>query len=325
MKLRIWSALIAVYIAWGSTYLAIRFAVESMPPFLMAATRFLVAGAILYAWRRLSGDRPPRRIEWRSAAVVGLLLLAGANGSVTWAEQYVVSGVAALLVGAVPLWMFVLEALLPARWLSGGRPEARVAPSWQVFAGVAIGFAGIALLSDPVNLIANFREQSSLGIAALLLAGLLWSLGSLYSRGAQLPESPLMGTAAEMLIGGAGLLALGSLNGEWGQLQLSAVSTRSLLGLGYLIVFGSLVGFAAYTWLLRNAPTPLVSTYAYVNPLIAIFMGYFLAQEPLTARILIAAGLIVGSVMLITTARSRPRKNAAAPEPQAVAACAGED
>lgn len=325
MKLRIWGALIAVYIAWGSTYLAIRFAVETMPPFLMAATRFLVAGAILFAWRRLSGDKAPTRIEWRSAAVVGLLLLAGANGGVTWAEQYVVSGVAALLVGAVPLWMFVLEVLLPSRWLSGGRPEARVAPSWRVFTGVAIGFAGIALLSDPINLIANFREQSSLGILALLMAGLLWSLGSLYSRGAQLPDSPLMGTAAEMLIGGMGLVVLGSLNGEWGQLQIASISARSLWGLGYLIVFGSLVGFAAYTWLLRNAPTPLVSTYAYVNPLIAIFMGYFLAQEPLTARILVAAALIVGSVMLITTARSRPRQSAPAPDSSPVPACAGED
>ena len=327
MKLRVWLALIAVYITWGSTYLAIRFAVETIPPFLMAASRFLLAGAILYVWRRLSGDKPPRRIEWRSAAVVGLLLLAGANGSVTWAEQYVASGIAALLVGAVPLWMFLLEVLLPARWLSGSRPETRLTPSWQVFAGVAIGFGGIALLSNPLNLIANFGEQSSLGIAALLLAGLLWSTGSLYSRGAQLPESPLMGTAAEMLIGGAGLVALGTLSGEWGRLEIAEISARSLWGLGYLVVFGSLVGFAAYTWLLRNAPTPLVSTYAYVNPLIAIVVGYFLAQEPLTTRTLIAAALIIGSVMLITTARSRPRQVSPAPDPQpaAVAACAGED
>lgn len=294
--LTIWAALIAVYIAWGSTYLAIRFAVQTMPPFLMAATRFLFAGAVMYAFRRWRGDPPPTRIQWRSAAIVGLLLLAGANGSVVWAEQLVVSGIAALIVGSAPLWMVLIDALKPGgRW-----------PHWKGLVGVVVGFAGIALLVWPVSGVQS--NVHPVGAAVLVLASVLWAIGSLYNRGAQLPDSPLLGTGMEMLAGGAGLVVMGTLNNEWSQIDLAGISTESLLGLAYLIVGGAWIGFAAYTWLLRVAPTTLVSTYAYVNPLIAIFLGNLLASEPLTPRILIATAIIVTSVALITMTQGRRRK-----------------
>jgi drug/metabolite transporter (DMT)-like permease len=294
LKARVWSALITVYIVWGSTYLAIRFAVESMPPFLMAAVRFLIAGGILFVWRKLSGDKMPTKIEWRSAAIVGLLLLTGGNGNVVWAEQRVASGVAALLVGSAPIWMVTIDALRP-----GGKKA-----NLQTWAGVIIGFTGILILISPWNMAKNSQQLDILGVLSLLLGGFLWAIGSLYSRTATLPSSPLLGTSMEMLAGGVGLLALATLTGEWGRLDLSTISTRSIWGLVYLIVFGALIGYSAYTWLLRNAPTPLVSTYAYVNPLVAIFLGSLLASEPLTPRILIAALVVVGSVALINTARA---------------------
>ena len=222
-------------------------------------------------------------------------MLLGGNGGVTWAEQYVPSGIAALLVGSAPLWMVLIDALRP-----GG-----VRPNWQTLVGVLVGFAGITLLVGPVQLGGSLQDLDSAGVAVLMLSGLLWAVGSLYSREARLPASPLMGTSMEMLAGAAGLLALGTLTGEWARLDLASISSRSLLGLAYLVIFGALVGFAAYTWLLRVAPTPLVSTYAYVNPLIAIVVGSWLAQEPFTPRILISALVIVSAVALINTARSK--------------------
>lgn len=295
----IWAALIAVYVAWGSTYLAIRFAVETIPPYLMAGIRFLAAGAILYVFRRaVSGDPRPRLVEWRSAAVVGLLLLAGANGFVSWAEQEIPSGIAALLVSGVPLWMVVIDMVRP-----GGERPGR-----QSILGVLIGFAGTVLLIGPEEILAGRSDLHLAGVGALLLAGFLWAGGSLFSRKAPLPDSALLGTGMEMLVGGAGLVLIGTVRGEWGALDLALVTATSWLGLAYLIVFGSLIGFAAYTWLLRNAPTPLVSTYAYVNPLIAVMAGYFLAQETLNLRILLATGIIIGSVAVINTARAtRPK------------------
>lgn len=297
-KYRIWVALITVYIVWGSTYLAIRFAIESMPPFLMAAVRFLIAGSILFVWRWVAGDRRPTKREWRSAAIVGLLLLLGGNGGVVWAEQRVPSSIAALLVGAAPLWMVTLDAVRP-----GGNK-----PNWQTVVGVVIGFLGIVLLISPWQTADQSGSLDTLGVLALLAAALFWSLGSLYSRDAHLPESPLLGTGMEMLAGGAGLMILGTLTGEWGRLDISAITLKSIVSLAYLIIFGALVGFSAYTWLLRVAPTPLVSTYAYVNPLVALFLGYMLGDEPLTLRILVSALIVVSSVALINFARSSSAK-----------------
>jgi drug/metabolite transporter (DMT)-like permease len=298
----IWSALIAIYIVWGSTYLAIRFAVETMPPFLTAGFRFLIAGGVLYIFRRLRGDKAPLRLEWRSAAIVGLFLLVGGNGGLMWAEQRVASGIAALLIGSVPLWIALLDSLRP-----GGRRPDR----WVII-GVLAGFAGILILIGPAQLIGIQGEVDPLGAVVLLLAALSWAAGSLYNRGAKLPDSPLLGTGMEMLVGSLGLFILGTATGEWSQMELTSFSTRSLLGFAYLVVFGSLVGFASYVWLLRVAPTMLVSTYAYVNPLVAILLGSLLAGEALTPRVVLAVMFILGSVVLITLTNPATSKSAAA-------------
>lgn len=290
--------MVAVYIVWGSTYLAIKFAVQTMPPFLMASTRFLIAGSILYLFRRLWKDPRPQRTEWRSAAIVGFFLLVVANGCVVWAEQRVPSGIAALLVAAAPLWMVLIDWVRPP-----GRPPAKLA-----LLGVLLGFAGIVVLIGPSEFIGIEGSIDRLGALALLISSFSWAFGSLYSRQAKLPASPLLWTGMEMLMGGFGLLLVGTIAGEWQQLQLAEISTRSIIGLVYLIVFGSWVGFAAYTWLLRVASTTLVSTYAYVNPLVAIWVGNFLANEPITPRVLIAAAVIIGSVVLITIHQSIVRQ-----------------
>jgi drug/metabolite transporter (DMT)-like permease len=295
--------LFAVYLIWGSTYLAIRFAIETLPPFLMGGIRFVIAGAVLYAFRRVRGDPAPSGREWRSAAVVGLLLLTGAHGGVVWAEQRLASSMASLLISTVPLWIVVIEALRP-----GGRP-----PRWQTVLGVLVGFAGVVILIGPDR--AN--NVDTIGALVVVLGASLWALGSLYGRGATLPSSPLLGTSMEMLIGGGALVLLGTLTGEWGRLDLGAASPRSLGALAYLIFVGSLVAFSAYTWLLRVAPTPLVSTYAYVNPMVAMVLGHFLAGEEISARGLVAAAMVVGSVALITSlqpaaSRSKPARRALA-------------
>ena len=293
MKITTWISLLLVYILWGSTYLAIRYAVETIPPFLMAGTRFLAAGLIMHVWRRAAGDPAPTRNEWQSTAIIGLLLLLGGNGMLSWAEQNVPSGVSALLIGSVPLWMAAIEAVRPG----GARPN------WLGILGLVVGFGGIALLIGPDLAGGSKAALHPLGIAVLLFASLSWSLGSIYSRHAELPRSALLSTSMEMLVGGAALIMLGSATGEWRLLALPAVALRSWLGLVYLVVFGSMVAYTAYTWLLRNAPLPLVSTYAYVNPLIAILLGSLLAGELLTARILAAAFVIIGSVVVINLSR----------------------
>jgi drug/metabolite transporter (DMT)-like permease len=283
--------LLAIYLIWGSTYLAIRFAVETIPPFLMAAIRFLIPGIFLFLSRRLAGDPEPTRLEWKSTAIIGLLLLVGGNGGVTWAEQYIPSGVAALVIGSVPLWIILLNLF---------RPEGRRLNK-RVILGALVGFVGIALLIGPTQLIGSSENIHPLGIITILLAAIFWSAGSLYSRNARMPASPLLSTGMEFLAGGIGLLIMAGLTGEFSQVNFSNISSRSLFSLGYLIIFGSLIGFVAYTWLLRNVPITLVSTYAYVNPVIAILLGHLLAQEPLNLRILFAAGIIISSVFLINS------------------------
>ncbi|MGB8212751.1 MAG: EamA family transporter [Anaerolineales bacterium] len=293
MKLKIWIALLIVYIVWGGTYLGIRYAVETIPPFLMAGTRFLLSGAILYVWRRLAGDPAPTRSQWLQAAVVGLLLLLCGNGLVSLAEQSVASGIAALLVGSAPLWMTIFEALRPG----GVRPNA------LGIVGLVIGFGGIALLVVPDLMSRNAGNSHPLGIVTLLVGALFWSLGSIYSRTAHLPASSLLSTGMEMLAGGVGLYLAGTLTGEWHQLVLVNITTRSWLGLAYLVVFGSMAGFTAYAWLLRSAPVSLVATYAYVNPVVAILLGSLFAQETLTVYVLLSALVIIGSVILINVSR----------------------
>jgi drug/metabolite transporter (DMT)-like permease len=286
----IWSALIAVYLIWGSTYLAIRYAVETMPPFLMAAVRFIVSGGFLYTLRRFSGDPRPAAVEWRSAAIIGIFLLVGGNGGVVWAEQFVTSSLAALLVATVPLWMVLIDAFRPA----GHRPG----PISVV--GILIGFVGVVLL---IGSAASGADTANLpGAAALIFASLSWATGSIYGKRAKLPASQLLGTGMQMLVGGVALMLVAIGLDEWSSFDLAVVSRRSALALVYLTVIGS-SAFVAYVWLLRVAPTPLVATYAYVNPLVAVLLGYFLAQEPMTRRTLLAATLIIGSVVLVSTPR----------------------
>jgi drug/metabolite transporter (DMT)-like permease len=286
----IWSALIVVYLIWGSTYLAIRYAVETTPPFLMAAVRFLISGGFLYTLRRCKGDPRPEAVEWRSAAIIGIFLLVGGNGGVAWAEQFVTSSLAALLVATVPLWMVLIDTFRPA----GKRPGL------AAVVGILIGFVGVVLL---IGSAAGGADAANLpGAAALLFASLSWATGSIYGKSARLPASQLLGTGMQMLAGGMALMLLAIVRGEWSGFEMAAVSPRSALALAYLTVIGS-SAFVAYVWLLRVAPTPLVATYAYVNPLVAVLLGYFLAQESMTVHTLLAAGLIIGSVALVSTPR----------------------
>ncbi len=292
MKTKIWAALLAVYIIWGSTYLGIRFAVATIPPFMQAGVRFLISGTLLFAWRRLAGDPTPTRRQWFSAFVIGSLLLVGGNGLISFAETSIPSGVAALLVATIPMFMVLVEALRP-----GG-----IRPTLGQVMGLLVGFSGVALLIGPAEF-GGAREFSFLSGGIALLAAFLWSLGSIYTRNADLPESTLLFTGMEMLMGSIGLLLVSTLKGEFVHFQIASVSTSSLLGLLYLITFGSLVGFTSYAWLLRNAPVSLVSTYAYVNPIVAVFLGNIFAQESLGPRILLAALIIVGSVFLVNLAK----------------------
>jgi len=294
MKARAWIALVAVYIVWGSTYLAIRFTIETIPPFLSAGIRFLVSGAILYIWQRLSGASAPKKVEWRSASIIGLLLLLGGNGMLVWSESRIPSGISSLFIATVPLWMVVIDAL---------RPKGERA-NWLVWAGVLVGLIGTALLANPWQSHTVGSPLDPLGMGVLIFAALSWSIGSLYSRKAPLPNAPLLGTGMEMLVGSLGLFAFSAIVGEWSQFHIDAISIRSIGSLSYLIVFGSGIGFVAYTWLLRNASTPLVSTYAYVNPVVAILLGSFVGHEPLESLEIISAMVIIFGVVLITTAKS---------------------
>lgn len=291
MKSKIWVALITIYLAWGTTYLAIHFAVQSIPPFFMAGTRFLVAGLILYVWRRLAGDPAPTWAQWRSSAVLGVLLLVGGIGGVTWAEQYVPSGIAALIIAATPLWVVLVEAVRPR----GSRP------TWIVTIGVLIGLAGIFILVDPLTRSSQGHGYNLLGVGAILLASLSWAIGSAYSKEANTPKSSLLGSGMELLAGGAGSYLIGLVTGEASRLDISSITLSSLGGLAYLIVVGSLIAFVCYSWLLKSAPTTLVVTYAYVNPLVAIILGSLLAHEVLDLKVLVAAPLILAAVVLIHT------------------------
>ncbi|MGB7873178.1 MAG: EamA family transporter [Anaerolineales bacterium] len=303
MKSKIWIALLSLYLVWGSTYLAIQFTIETIPPFLSAGARFLASGLILLVWRRLAGDAMPTKRQWRSTAIVGVFLLLGGNGLVSFAEQYVPSGIAALVIGSIPLWLVMIEAMRP-----GGER-----PNWLVILGLVIGFSGIFLLVGPASLTGSGQSFNPLGVGTLLMAAFLWAIGSIYSRGADMPKSSLMATGAEMLTGSVAIFLISGLTGEWSGFRLDAVSTNSWVGLLYLITIGSLIGFVSYIWLLQNAPISLVATYPYVNPLVAVMLGAWLADETINARILIAGGIIIGSVVLIN--QTRPRSKGSKPKP----------
>jgi drug/metabolite transporter (DMT)-like permease len=310
MKTKVWIALLALYIVWGSTYLAIRFAVETVPPFMHAALRFLISGAILYAWRRMAGDPAPTAGNWKSTAIVGTALLLGGNGLVAWAEQSVPSGIAALMISTSPFWLVLFESMR-----AGGAK-----PTWQAILGLVIGFGGVFLLIGPAEITGGEGSFDTFGVILLLLAPLFWSMGSIYARGADMPKSTLLSTGMQMLTGAVALFIVSVFKGEFNGFSLGDVSSRSWWGLIYLITFGSLVGFVSYGWLLHNAPVSLMSTYAYVNPIVAVFLGWLLANEALNARIALASAIIIGSVVLINSARQVKPKVKIKTEPlQAVA------
>ena len=281
-------AFASVYLFWGSTYLAMRVAVETMPPFLMAGCRFVLAGTLLYAYARRRGAPAPARVHWRSAAIVGALLLVGGNGGVVWAEKTVPSGIAALLVASVPLWIAIFQWLGPDRL----RPRAWVA------VGLAGGFGGVALLALSGD--ATAGPVNPVGAAALVGASISWAAGTLVARGAPFPASPLLAASLQMIAGGALQLVTGLALGEAAGLDVRGISAPSWLAWGYLVVFGSLCGYVPYVWLLGVRPPGQVATYAYVNPAIAVVLGWAILGEPLTGRMLAAAALIVASVALIT-------------------------
>ncbi len=292
-KLKLYSAFAALYVIWGSTYLAIRYAIETLPPLIMAGVRFLMAGAVLYTFLRVRGEERPSAAQWKAALIVGTLLLLGGNGAVVWAEQRVPSGIAALLVATLPLWMVTLESLRKG----GKRPSA------GVMAGLVLGILGLVILIGPGEL-AGGRRVDLLGAGVLLLGSFSWASGSIYSRSAPAPSNPFLASAMQMLSGGAALIFGGAIRGELAALDSFEPSLKSVLSFIYLVIFGSLVGFTAYIWLLRVSTPAKVATYAYVNPVVAVILGWALANEPLTSRTLMAAAVIVGAVALITTARS---------------------
>lgn len=303
---RVWVALGIVYVVWGSTYLAIREAVLTIPPFFMAGVRFVVAGAALHAWAARRGDirgDPIGRRQWAAAALIGGLLLVGGNGGVAWAEQRVPTSVAALIIATVPLWMMLIAA-----WRGEDRVRARVA------AGLALGFGGTALLVLSGRS-SGGRPVDVAGVLVLIGAAISWALGSVLSRRAALPRRPLVATALEMTCGGALLLLLGLATGEAGQFHISRVSGASVAGLAYLVVLGSWVAFSAYVWLLRNAPTSMASTYAYVNPVIAVSLGWLFLNEAVTWLTLLSAALILSAVAMIVLAQSpRGRRPVVSPD-----------
>lgn len=290
-------ALLSVYVFWGGTYVGMKLAIETMPPFLMAGVRFFTAGVVLYVISRLSGAKRPAGREWRSSAIVGALLLLGGNGLVAWSEQRVSSSIASLIVAAVPVWMMLFG------WFGRGGKR----PNTGIIAGIVLGLLGIAVLVFQPGKESG-TATDMIGIITLLAASLSWAAGSMYSRSAVMPASPLMSTAAQMLTGGTLLMIFSYFTGDWSKLDVPSISLRSYTALGYLIVFGSIVGYTAYIWLLKNADPTLVSTYAFVNPVVAVFLGWLLAGEQLTVNTLAAAVIIIASVVLVTIFRGRPQK-----------------
>ena len=278
---------LSVYILWGSTYLGIRFSIETLPPFFTQGMRFFLAGVVMFAWALASGAARPSRREWGGAFVTGFLLFVCGSGGLVWAEHYIPSGVAALVVATEPMSFVLIEAM-----------RRRQMPRGAVLAGLALGTVGLLVLVGPGAAVGGERfDLASVGV--LVVGTFCWAGGSLFSRGSRLPASPVMATAVTLLCGGGLLALVGIVAGELSRFDPAAVSTKSVLATIYLFVFGSIVGFSAYLWLLRVATASRVSTYAYVNPIVAVLLGWALANETLTARVALAAVVIVGAVVLI--------------------------
>jgi len=292
-RAQITAAFASIYIIWGSTYLAIRYAIQTIPPFIMGGVRFLISGVLLYVWARYRGAPKPPLLHWRNAIIAGGFLLLGGNGAVVWAEQLVPSGLTALLVSILPFWLVIIEWARPPRKRPGG----------AVLGGLLLGFVGIVVLVG-AGTVGGKGDVKPLGALVLILGSLCWAIGSFWSRDAKLPDSGLLTTGMEMLGGGAMLLTVGVASGELSHFDVYRVSHASILGLGYLITFGSLLGFTSYIWLLDKVSPARLGTYAYVNPIVAVLLGWAIAGETLSARTAIAAAIVICAVALITTARS---------------------
>jgi drug/metabolite transporter (DMT)-like permease len=288
------AAFATIYLVWGSTYLGIRIAVETMPPFLMAGFRFLVAGAALLSFLKVRGAGWPTLRQWQANAVIGTLLLLGGNGLVAWAEQFVPSGVTALLIGASPLFMVLTDWM----WPGGSRPTV------LTLGALALGFAGVAWLAAPWETAAGGQVNLG-GVLAILGACISWSIGAIYSRHTRNGADPLMAAALQMIGGGAALAVVAVVHGDIAAASSHAISLRSSVALCYLIAIGSLVGFSTFVWLMKHAAPARVSTYAYVNPIVAVILGWAILHEPVGPRTLVAALIIVVSVAIITTEKAR--------------------
>lgn len=294
------AAFAAVYVIWGSTYLAIKYAIETIPTFLMAGVRFTLAGVILFAISRFTkGYERPKLVHWRTSLIVGALLLAIGNGGVVLAEHYISSSLAALLVATVPFWIVLLSWI----FMGKGRPNSKVT------LGLLVGFLGVWLLiSGQAAGSASTGPNGVFGAVLIIIATLGWAVGSLYGTRAPAVKSAIQASGMQMLAGGVVLLIIGTVTGEWSQVNISAMSFNSLFALGYLIVFGAIVAYTAYSWLLKNASPTAVTTYAYVNPAVAVLLGWAIAGESLTGQMLVGAAIIVGSVALITSQKKAAKE-----------------
>lgn len=292
---KLFSAFAAVYLIWGSSYLAIIWGLESLPPFLLGAARFIAAGVILFALAAARGGAKVTRRQLLNAAIVGALLPFLGNGSLIWAQQRIPSGIAALIVATVPLWMVAIQTIVE-----------HVRPARQIWIGVSLGIAGLAILVGAGGEVSGAIHLPS----ALILCGgsVAWAAGSIYSRSADLPDSGLASAALTMLAAGVFFSAASLAAGDHRAIALTDVSLRSVAGLAYLAIFGSVIAYSAYIWLLQVSSPARVATYAYVNPVIAVFLGWAFAGESLTVRTLIAAGVILAAVILITTAPQPARR-----------------
>lgn len=303
-RVKLVAAYASIYLIWGSTFLAIRYAVETFPPLLMMGTREVLAGGTMYALGRIRGGARPSLAQWRCAAVAGALLFLVGHGGLAWAQQRMASGPAALVSSTSPLWMVLFAARQDRKRRLGGR----------VLLGLVLGFAGILLLAKPGDLLGG-AALNPLAVAVLVLADVSWAAGSLYARNAGLPRSPTLTAGMSLLAGGAALILTGVVGGEGS--RLGSVSMHSAAALIYLVVFGSVVAFASYTWLLRVAPPAHVATHAFVNPVVAVLVGWGIGGEILDGRTVLAALVMVGGATAIVTERAleeRDRSPAAVPE-----------
>lgn len=286
-------AFATVYLVWGSTYLAIRVAVETMPPFALAAVRFALAGSILFAVLRLRGLTWPTRRQWRDAFISGVFLLLGGNGLVTWAEQTIPSSITALLIGSGPVFVVLVEWA----WPGGARPSP------ITFSAMLLGFAGVAWLAAPwENTGAGTLDPA--GVAAILFACFSWAIGSIYGRHVRDPAPPFSAAAAQMLAGSVALALVATMRGEFSAWELSATTARSWAAFAYLVLVGSLAGYSAFVWLVKHSTAARTATYAYVNPVVAVFLGWLLLEEPVTGRTLAASAVILAAVVIVTLSKA---------------------